>query len=244
MSHWKDKFALVTGASRGLGLELTKTLLDEGALVVGTTRDPAHSETLQALRAQYPGLLTVAALDLAEVGSISRLSTTLRERFERLDLVINNAGINSSAMSESERNVTFGTLEPNGLHKMMQVNAFGPILLVQELVHLLRVGHSPRVINISSWLGSIGQKIRGGNYGYCASKAALNMLGRTLALDLAVYGITVVMFNPGWMRTAMGGPAAALAPEDSATAILSQVENLRLEDTGNFLQWDGTDYPW
>ncbi|OIP40212.1 MAG: hypothetical protein AUK47_08850 [Deltaproteobacteria bacterium CG2_30_63_29] len=244
MTDWKDKIAMVTGGSRGLGLELTKVLLEGGASVVVTAREPSRSDALKALEVQYSERLIPLRLDLSLPASIRGLHQALAGRIERLDLLINNAGINSSSMSGGERNVEFGTLEPSGMLKMLSVNALGPIFVAQELVHLLRLGRAPKVVNISSWLGSIGQKIRGGNYGYCASKAALNMLGRTLALDLALYGIIVVMVNPGWMRTAMGGPAASLAPQDSAASILEHVQSLALEDTGSFVQWDGTPYPW
>ncbi|MEO1173680.1 MAG: SDR family NAD(P)-dependent oxidoreductase, partial [Myxococcota bacterium] len=98
--------------------------------------------------------------------------------------------------------------------------------------------------NVSSWLGSIEEKTSGGNYAYCASKAALNMLTRVLAHDLAERGIITLAFNPGWVKTDMGGENAKLSPTQSVCGILATSDTVSLEDTGSFLQWDGSRHPW
>ena len=157
---------------------------------------------------------------------------------------MNNAGINSRSVPRDQANVRFGSLEPSGVLRMVEVNALGPVLVTQALVDLLQAGTRPRVASTSSWLGSIGRKSSGGNYGYCASKATLNMLARAMAFDLAPLGITSVVFNPGWVATDMGGPRASLTPEQSVGGMLAVIDGLTPEDAGRFLQWDGTEHPW
>ena len=184
----------------------------------------------------------VEKLDIADTESIARFAAAVAERFERVDLLINNAGINSKTAPKGQKNVRLGDLEPQGMLRMIQVNAVGPVLVSQALLPVLGVGS--RVVSISSWLGSIAGKTSGGNYGYCASKATLNMLMRTFAHDVASKDITSVVINPGWVQTKMGGPRAPLTPTESVTGMLSVVAALTPEQNGSFLQWDGTESAW
>ena len=145
---------------------------------------------------------------------------------------------------EPQRNISFGGLEPEGILHMVRVNALGPLLMMQSFADLLAAGDEARVVNVSSWIGSIGTKSSGGNYGYAASKAALNMVGKLAAFDMAERGVTVLMFNPGWVRTDMGGAKARLSPEESVQGMLAAATQARLDDAGKFLQWDGSEHPW
>ena len=158
--------------------------------------------------------------------------------------MINNAGINSTGVAETQRNVRFGQLEPDGILAMVRVNALGPLLVTQALVELLAKGNKPKVICISSWLGSLSAKQRGGNYGYCVSKAALNMASRTMAFDLAERGIAAVIVNPGWVQTDMGGPHATLTPAQSVRGILAVADAIGPSDAGRFLDWNGQEQAW
>lgn len=228
------KVAVVTGAGRGLGLEFARQLVARGYTVLGTVRKPS------------PALAEVGAteliLDVADADAIGRFPEDVRQHAERVDLLVNNAGINSRGVPSEQANVRFGALEPEGILRMVRINAVAPVLLAQALVDLM--GEHSRIVNISSWLGSIGNKTGGGNYGYCASKTALNMLARALAFDLREHGITSVVVNPGWVSTDMGGPKAKLTPEQSVSGLLDVADRLTPEDAGTFLQWDGSEHPW
>ncbi|MEY3015229.1 MAG: hypothetical protein RIT45_3964 [Pseudomonadota bacterium] len=124
---------------------------------------------------------------------------------------------------------------------MVRVNAVGPLLVTQALVPLLVNAAAPRVLHVSSWLGSIARKRSGGNYGYAASKATLNMLGRTLAFDLLEREIMSVLMNPGWVQTDMGGTRADLTADASVAGMLAVVAGLGPADAGRFRQWDGSE---
>lgn len=226
--------AVVTGAGRGLGLEFVRQLAAQGATVIGTVRKP--TEELQELGVQ------ILTLDVGDPNSITRFGAELAKRFDRVDLLVNNAGINSSGVPKGKKNVRWGSLEPEGVLQMVRINGMGPVLVTQALEPLLHEGS--KVLSISSWLGSVAGKQAGGNYGYCASKTTLNMLGRAMAFDLAPKGVTCVLGNPGWVRTDMGGEKADLSPEESVQGLLRVMARATPADAGRFLAWDGTEVPW
>ena len=226
--------AVVTGAGRGLGLEFVRQLAAQGANVVGTVRKP--SEALAALGVE------VLTLDVGDPASIADFGSKIAERFDRVDLLVNNAGINSGGVPKGKKNVRWGDLEPDGVLQMVRINGMGPVLVTQALQRQLQAGS--KVLSISSWLGSVGAKQAGGNYGYCASKTTLNMLGRAMAFDLAPSGVICVLGNPGWVRTDMGGERADLTPEESVAGLLQVMERATPADAGRFLAWDGTEVPW
>jgi len=238
------KVVLVTGAGRGLGLELARQLVARGDRVLATVRDPARADALRALERGADGHLQVEQLDVADPDSIAALRANVGAKTSRIDGLINNAGINSSGVPAQQGNLRLGALEPTGIERMIRVNAIGPLLLTQACTDLLAAAEGAKVVSISSWLGSISVKTSGGNYGYCASKATLNMLARALAFDLAPMGITSVVVNPGWVSTEMGGPKARLAPAESAAGILQVMDGLAPADAGRFLQWDGSEHAW
>ena len=238
-----DRTALVTGAGRGLGLAFATELLARGYRVLAAARKPEGSEGLAALGAAHGERLVPLALDVGDPRSVAAGAAAAGEHTNALHLLVNNAGINSRSVPEGQGNVRLGSLEPEGFLAMMRVNALGPALVTQALLPLLAAGGG-RVVNISSWLGSIAGKTAGGNYGYAASKAALNMVGRAMAFDLAEQGGVSVQINPGWVQTDMGGQRAKLTPEESVKGILDVAERLTPDDAGHFLQWDGTPHEW
>jgi NAD(P)-dependent dehydrogenase (short-subunit alcohol dehydrogenase family) len=156
---------------------------------------------------------------------------------KRLDLLINNAGI-------LPRGATIASLEVGTLLRTMHVNAIGPLMVARAFVRLLEKSDYPVILNVSSESGSLALKTTGGNYGYCASKAALNMYTRALSFDLQPRGVIVIALHPGWVRTDMGGRSAPLSPKHSALGILSLADRLTLSDCGRFLTWDGHELPW
>jgi len=230
------KYALVTGASRGIGAQFVRSLTDRGWTALGTARDPSR----------LPDVDHLVALDVGDPSSIDRLASALCERVPQLDLLVNCAGINSKSNRphSMESSLRFGELEQSSLLNQFRINSIGPVLVTQALAELLRKAPAAKVLNVSSWLGSITIKKTGGNYGYAASKAALNMMNKALAEDLRADGIVSANFNPGWVQTDMGGQKAKLTPEESVGGMLDTLEQLTIEDTGSFMQWDGSVHPW
>lgn len=240
-----NKVALVTGAGKGLGLEFTKQLLQCNYKVLACLRDTNKYKSLIDLQSKNENL-KLLSLDISSEESINSLVEKIKLHTDHLDLLINSAGINSKSnhpYSQSS-SLLFGQLEQESLLNQFKVNAIGPLLLTQSLVQLFEKAKKAKVVNISSWLSSIEIKQSGGNYGYCASKTALNMMNKALSFDLANYGAISVCFNPGWVRTDMGGLSAKLSPEESVSGILEKVATLSLEESGSFLQWEGSEHPW
>jgi NAD(P)-dependent dehydrogenase (short-subunit alcohol dehydrogenase family) len=128
--------------------------------------------------------------------------------------------------------------------EVFRVNTVAPVVIAQACAALLRRGREPRIVNVSSDAGSLEKCAGGGAYSYAASKAALNMMTRCLAADLRPDGIVVASVHPGFVRTDMGGPEAPLAPSDTLPSLLRVIDELRLEDSGCFRNWDGTVIPW
>lgn len=238
---------LVTGASRGLGLEFVRQYLHRGDYVYATCRNPATATKLQELAAAHPNRCVILPLDTRNEASHEALVAELTARDCRLEVLINNAGVNAKSVqgnSDFESYFAFGQLKAESLLDMIHTNAIAHILLTQSLLPFLRHVPNAKVMNISSWLGSLSQKREGGNYAYSASKTALNMLTRTMAFDLRPMGIIAVAANPGWVRTDMGGVRATLTAEDSVAGLISVVDKLTPGDAGRFIQWDGTDHKW
>lgn len=232
-----ERNVVITGANRGLGLELARHFAKAGDRVWGTARKPAEAEDLRRFCAG------VVPLDAASDASIAYLPTTL-DGIGRVDLLINNAGLDARAFGVDRAEAGPLALDSESFLGEMRVNALGPMLITRALLPLLRSAPEPIVVNISSQLGSLevgGQMPR--DVGYNASKAALNMVTCNLAAELADQ-VTVVSVHPGWVRTDMGGPEAMLDIDESAAAIGSLIEGLGPADTGRFFRWDGEPHPW
>lgn len=236
----------ITGAGRGLGLAFVKQCLQRGDRVFAGVRRPEKAEQIKPLLAEYPERLELVPLDVTDADSLSASWQQIREKTEVLDLLVNNAGINSMSADAggSAAHLKLGQLESERMLGMFHINAIAPLIIAQRFIDLLEASSSPRIVSISSWLGSLTNKSSGGNYSYCASKTALNMLMRCLAFDVLPKGIVTIVVNPGWVQTDMGGSRAKLTPEQSVTGILDVVEKLTEADAGRFLNWDGSEHPW
>lgn len=244
----EKKIALVTGAARGLGLEFCKQLGARDYIIILTSRKViAGQAAIMELEAHGYEAYHYT-LDVTQEEHMTALSRQLQDRFGRLDLLVNNAGINAKSVGGGPANFLSSTklesLDRESLLELFQVNAWAPIFMVKHVLPLLRASEQAKVLNISSWLGSISEKNSGGNYGYSGSKAALNMLNRSLAQDLKEHKIISIVINPGWVQTSMGGPRATLKAADSVAGMLKVLDDLDLEDSGKFYQWNGTEHPW
>ncbi len=232
------RHSLVTGANRGLGLELVRQLLARGDHVIATCRQPGKANALNALAGDHPGRLNVLPLDVADPKSHAALAHELPLALGaggRLDLLVNCAGV----LHSGER---FGKISLDILEDSFRINAAGPLLLTQALAPLLADG--ARVANLSSELGSISNAGRFGTPSYCISKAAQNMATVLLAHALEPRGILVVCLHPGWMQTDMGGPQATLPVGDAAQGLLQVIDRLQPHDSGGFRDWQGQTLPW
>lgn len=230
---------LITGANRGIGLALTKAYLSQGdCRVFASCRNPAGAAELNALAEFHAGRLLVLQLDVNDEASIKRAVDAVSAEAGGLDALINNAGISGG---DGARNM--GQLLAAEVASVITTNAVAPLIVTQACRELLQKSDNPRVVMISSGLGSLART--GSNaYAYRMSKAAMNMAARALAFDGAMAGITTVTIAPGWVKTDMGGQNAVLQPEESASALLALISGLDASDNGNFYRYDGAELDW
>jgi NAD(P)-dependent dehydrogenase (short-subunit alcohol dehydrogenase family) len=234
---------LITGANRGLGLEFARQYLARGESVFAGCRRPEAARALQELQVIHPQRLTVVALDVADPTSIGAAHAVVRSQTERLDVLINGAGVFSSRGSD-EPTERLGDLTFEDALTVLRVNAVAPLMLAQQCLQLLRAGHEPKIVNISSGYGSVSANTGGFPYYYSASKAALNMFTRSLAAEAQRWRITTVLLDPGWVRTDMGGPGAPITPERSVRGMIRIIDTLKRQQNGRFLTWQGHEQPW
>ncbi|KAK9905692.1 hypothetical protein WJX75_004687 [Coccomyxa subellipsoidea] len=252
----KDLVYVVTGASRGLGLEFVTQLLHKGHLVVAAARNPKKSSGLESLASKYGSALTLVTLDVSDADSIKAAAQSISEAHPNgIDVLINNAGILGSFVRSSEH-------DAGELKDILITNVVGPLLVTQHLLPLIRKGTKKQIVNISSTMGSVSGALKylkeGLNpmskmqLGYRASKSALNMETAALALDLHDEGITIISICPGWVATDMGSSSAAamkiagpgLDAPTSIAGMLKVVEGLTLEQTGTFYNYQGNVVPY
>jgi NAD(P)-dependent dehydrogenase (short-subunit alcohol dehydrogenase family) len=218
---------LITGAGRGLGLELARQYAQEGWRVVGTARRSAAE--LEATGAR------VLELEVTDFPAAKRISQALNG--EAIDLLFCNAGI------IGKRGMALGRFDYTEWEKVLRVNLLGAAAVIEALVDNVAASERKTIAVMSSRLGSISET-SGDTLPYATSKAALNLLARGLAVELLQKNIVVVALSPGWVRTAMGGESAPLAPEISVKGLRKVLAGLRRQDSGSFLSYDGTAIPW
>ncbi|KAI1797659.1 C-factor [Ganoderma leucocontextum] len=230
---------LLTGANRGIGLELTRQLLTVPTnIVVATCRNPDGATELHALKDNANGTLHIAPIDVSSEPSIRNSLPLVQAALGEngaIDILYNNAAIN-------EGNDQSSNTEPEVLMRTMQVNVVGPMLLSQVYLPLLEKGNKKTIVNMSSGLASIGLNAGDKSTSYSISKTALNML--TYKQKAERPDFTTVVVDPGWVKTALGGEGAQLEPEFSASHIIKLVTSLKNEDSGKFFRYDGSAIPW
>jgi NAD(P)-dependent dehydrogenase (short-subunit alcohol dehydrogenase family) len=227
---------LITGANRGIGLELTKQYLAQPDVqIFATARQP---DAANALQAHQSDRLHILQLDVTDADQIAAMVQQVASTTDGLDMLINNAGV------LIDRGSDLDSISAEMMMRTLEVNTVAPLMVTQALAPLLRKGQAPCVVNISSQLGALSSKTSGGLYAYCTSKAGLNMVTRGLAGDFKSDGVTVITLHPGWVQTEMGGQSASITPQDSAAGIIQVIDNLSLADTGVFYRWDGSIHPW
>jgi NAD(P)-dependent dehydrogenase (short-subunit alcohol dehydrogenase family) len=230
----KHETWLITGAGRGLGLEMVKQLLMRGANVIGASRNPEGSRDFWEIQSDYKSRFRPVQLDVLEPRSIANAAHDLQGTV--IDVIINNAGV------LFDRNQGLMGLSDDNLVKSFMVNTMGPLRVARAFLHNLKSSKNPRMIQMSSKMGSIGDNVSGGVYGYRMSKAALNMFNACLAHEYP--DMTAVVLHPGWVKTDMGGGQAPLESFESVQGILNVVAHLKREDSGRFLDYLGQEIGW
>ncbi|MFL2982605.1 MAG: SDR family oxidoreductase [Candidatus Poseidoniaceae archaeon] len=222
------KSVVITGANRGIGLELTKQFLDNGSKVYATFR--SDSGGLEQI--DNPNLNTYQ-LDVRDGDLIQKLVESIDVE---VDLLINNAGVADGRwQSISEIDMEYAL-------EVINVNAISPLLVTQKFQNKMKNGST--IVMISSLMGSISDCMSGRSYAYRASKSALNMFSIAMKNELQNEGISVLILHPGWVATDMGGPNATVSPEESVRGMIERINEHDLEMSGRYVEYDGTPIEW
>lgn len=226
----------ITGANRGIGLELARVYAATGAKVIACARQPAKADALRALAQGHD--IEIETLDVTSDSALSQLAQ--KRAGTPIDILINNAGQGDPGPGGGD----LLSLDYERFNALIAVNAFAPLKVASALYPNVRAGKVKKIITVSSRLGSIGLNGDGALPTYRASKAMLNQLMRSLAARARKDGIAVMVVHPGWVRTAMGGKQASLGPAESAAALKTIIDDLDLAHTGTFMNYDGEVLPW
>jgi NAD(P)-dependent dehydrogenase (short-subunit alcohol dehydrogenase family) len=227
---------LITGANRGLGLEFARQYAADGWRVFACCRSPDKADQLQALAAPSGGRLSVHRLDVSDHAQIEALSGQLRG--EALDILLNNAGV------YGPNQMTLGHIDYRAWAEVFAVNVMAPTKMVESFLEQVARSRRKTIACVSSLMGSIAANRGGRHYLYRSTKAALNAVVKSLAVDLQPRGVAVVTVHPGWVKTDMGGPDADLEPAESIRGLRRVLDRLTPADSGKFLSYDGAELPW
>ena len=222
---------LITGANRGIGLEFVSQYAAEGWRVIACCRNPQAAEALKAVE----GDIHVYGLEVTDQNQINDLAKRLEG--EAIDILLNNAGIYGPRLA-------LGEMDYDAWTEVFAVNTMSPLRMAECFHDHLTRGDKKIIANITSKMGSIEDNTSGGSYIYRSTKAALNMVTKSLAEDLRKEGFTCVVLHPGWVRTDMGGPNGLIDADTSVLGMRSVLNNLKDEQTGCFFNYNGSMIPW
>ncbi|MBH8563165.1 SDR family NAD(P)-dependent oxidoreductase [Nostoc sp. CENA67] len=245
--------ALIVGASQGIGLGFVKKLLQDNRIskVYATYRQLESASELITLASEYPERLICLSMDITDELQISECVQQIRSQINKLHLVINCVGILHDETLQPEKSLR--QINSENLLRYFQINSIGAVLLAKHLLPLFRHQERSVFATISAKLGSIGDNQLGGWYGYRASKAALNMLMRTAAIEYSrsCPKTLVITLHPGTTDTRLSRPFQANVPaeklfsvERTVTQLITVIEQLQEGDSGHFFSWDGSRLPW
>lgn len=235
---------LITGANRGIGLAHVRRFADRGWRVFACCRQPSEATELKAI---VSGNARVSAhrMDVADFGQVAQLAYDLKT--SPIDMLINNAGsYGPKGIPEGMAYQSFGRIDYEIWANILRVNVMGAMKVTESFVDHVARSDRKIIIMMSSEIGSIAtNKTAGQSYAYRSSKAALNMISKGLALDLASRGIIVIALAPGWVKTDMGGKSiATYSPDDSVAAQQQLFDRLTTADSGKFINLHGTELEW
>lgn len=227
---------LITGANRGIGLEMVKYSMEQGWRVFACCRNPHNADNLFNVAKLSNGQISVHIADMQQLSTLQALSYELRN--EPIDMLINNAGIYGSDKNK------FGTVDVESWLLAFQVNTIAPLKMVEAFSEQLQMGKRKLVTCMSSKMGSMADNGYGNSYIYRSSKAALNAVVKSLSIDLKERGIISVALHPGWVKTDMGGPEAEITTRECVEQLFGHLSSLTIADSGRFIDIDGSDIPW
>ena len=225
---------MITGASRGLGLEFARQYAADGWRVYACCRTPAKATDLNKLADASGGKVSVHALDVDDSASVGAAAKDLDG--VKIDVLINNAGV------YPVRDKGLGDIDYAKWMDALQTNVLGPMRVAEAFVGQL--AGQKKLITISSRMGSIGENAAPDGIVYRSSKAAVNMAMKGVANGLKDQGVCVAVFHPGWVKTDMGGPNAALEITDSVKQMRAAIDKLSAADNGSFVNYDGSKIAW
>lgn len=228
---------LVTGSSRGLGLEWVRQHAHDGWRVHATCRQPEQASELHDLARSHANI-TIHRLDVTATDQITTLAAELRD--QPIDLLVNNAGVYFEQWDRDP----LGSIDFAAWEQTLRVNTLGAVRVTEAFAD--QVAHSERrlVLVITSHMGSIADIGSPRSYAYRSSKAALNAAMKGIALELRPRGIGLLLLHPGWVRTRMGGDTAPYTVEQSVAGMRQLADRFTLEQSGRFFRFDGTLLPW
>jgi NAD(P)-dependent dehydrogenase (short-subunit alcohol dehydrogenase family) len=224
---------LITGANRGIGLELARQYVEAGDEVIACVRDPDAAGALKELA--KGGKLRIEQMDMADFDSITRARARIGDA--PIDVVINNAG----AVGGAKQGIDDFDLDE--WHKTLNVNTIAPLIVARAFKSNLSASGNGKLMNVTSQLAASTWPM-GGMLIYSTTKAALSKIAQILAIDWKDEPITIALMHPGWVKTDMGGPHAQLTAEESASGIRKVISALTKADSGKFYKWNGEIHPW
>ena len=226
---------LITGANRGIGLELARQFCEDGWQVLACCRSPEDAEDLKVLAAEYPAV-EMFLLDVTNYDQLAALSSQLKDR--PIDILLSNAGI------YGPRGVSFGEVDAVAWRQVLEVNTIAPLMLAQAFIEQVAISRQKLVAMISSKMGSIADNGSGGSYIYRTSKTAVNQVVKSIANDVEGRGISAISLHPGWVRTEMGGPNGEIDVNESVAGLKQVLTGAGLAQSGQFFNFDGSVIPW
>jgi len=224
---------LITGSNRGIGLELAKQYAQDGWNVLACCRDTQHANALQAISKVHTNI-RLMSLDVANFAQIDALAMQLKD--EKIDVLINNAGIYPES--------SLGDADTDDWIEAFKVNSIAPLKMATAFTVPIANSTLKKIATLSSKMGSMSDNSSGGSYIYRSSKTAVNMVMKSLSIDLQPAGIAVVTLHPGWVLTDMGGSNALLDTQTSVAGLRNVIANLNMSNTGKFIAYDGKEIAW
>ncbi len=236
---------LITGTSRGLGLECVRQYAEAGWNVLACARHPDASSALQGIASAHAERVQTLSLDVEDHAAIDRLARELDGT--AIDVLLNSAGTmgNGSFAKDGLAFGSFGRSDYKDWETIFRLNVFGPMKMAEAFVGHVARSNQKKIVTLTSMLGSVGINRIGGLYAYRASKAAVNAMMKSMAIDLAkTHGIAATALHPGWVRTDLGGPHADIDAIASVAGMRKVIDALTLETAGRFWVYDGSELPW
>ncbi|MGH8507315.1 MAG: SDR family oxidoreductase [Gammaproteobacteria bacterium] len=227
---------LITGCNRGLGLEFVRQYAQAGWRVFATCRNPEQAMALNLIASASQERITVHRLDITNRKQINDVVSAIGET--PIDLLLNNAGI------DGQRNSQFGATDEARWLEAFRVNSIAQLKIMEAFIGSIARGKKRMIVCVGSKMASMSENSSGGSYVYRSTKAALNAIVRSAAIDLRSKDIAVVVVHPGWVRTDMGGLNAQIDAADSVRRLRVLVDKITLADSGKFLNMDGTLITW